>query len=242
MRVFLLRNAASSIYPLSSKEKNYLFNVLRLKVNDVFTAKDSEERYYKAFLFDGDTITLEPSDNPEETLLDGLSSYRGPFIPISMFVSVLKGRRNEIEARALTEMGVKRIILMETEFTQEKLKEHSLDRIKAIIREAVQQSGSREPELIGPVSFKDAVDLADGVPLLLHQSILSSTSSLSEILEKGKTDAVSAFIGPEGGFSGKECVYAEEKGLLPVLLNTSILRSETAAIYTAAAIQAILQN
>ena len=106
MRVFLLRRDEwqGNVYKLSKKEKNYLFSVLRLKVNDTFTAKDSEDNYYKAFLFDEDNITLEHTDTPEETLLDDLSSYKGPFADISMYISVLKGKKNETEVRMLTEM------------------------------------------------------------------------------------------------------------------------------------------
>ncbi len=245
MRVFLLRSTygGESIYMLSQKEKNYLLRSLRLKVNDTFTAKDSRERYYKAFLFDEDSITLEETDKPEETLLDGLSSYKGPFVPITAFISVLKGKKNEIEVRALTEIGVRKIVLMETEFTQSPLSGHQKERIAAIIREAVQQSGSPEPELEGPVSFKKALELADKKILILHQSTLEKTRSLKEAL--ADTDImtpVSIMIGPEGGFSDKECEMAVKKGAVPVLLNTNILRAETAAIYTAASVQTLFQN
>ena len=55
-------------------------------------------------------------------------------------------------------------------------------------------------------------------------------------------DQVSVLIGPEGGFSDDECILAEENGIQPVLLNTNILRAETASIYAVSAIQAIIQN
>ena len=245
MRVFLLRKEAgdNGIYTLSEKEKNYLFRVLRLNVNDVFTAKDSRERYYKAFLFDEGSITLERTDAPEETLLDGLSSYKGPFIPLTAFISVLKGKKNEMEVRALTEIGVKRIVLMNTEFVQTPLSKHQAERLTAIIREAVQQSGSREPELIGPVSFEEALRMKEGRLFILHQSTIEKTRTLSEALNDFREDeSVSFMIGPEGGFSDRECIAAMDRGAVPVLLNTNILRAETAAIYTASAIQALLQN
>lgn len=245
MRVFLLRKdySGTGIYPLSQKERNYLFRVLRLSVNDVFTAKDSQEHYYKAFLFDENTITLEETAEPEETLLDNLSSYQGPFTPLNAFISVLKGKKNEMEVRALTEMGVRKIILMETEFVQTPLSGHQRERLVSIIREAVQQSGSREPELIGPVSFQEALAKAEGRSIILHQSTIVGTEKLSAVLQGITLDTpVSFMIGPEGGFSDKECDEAVEKGLIPVLLATNILRAETAAIYTAAAIQAIMQN
>lgn len=245
MRIFLLREGAGEgIYKLSSKERNYLTRVLRLEINSTFTAKDRDGRFYKAFLFDGDTLALEPTDVPEETLLDGLSSYKGPFVPITAFISILKGKKNELEARALTEIGVRRIVLMETEFTQSPLSGHQIERIEAIIREAVQQSGSQAPELIGPVSFSEALGMAEGRTLLLHQSALGEEPKrLSDVLsDLDGTVPVSMMIGPEGGFSDRECALACSEGAVAVLLNTNILRAETAAIYTAAAIQSFFQN
>lgn len=245
MRVFLLRKGEGKegTYKLTAKERNYLFRVLRLNVNDVFTAKDGKEVFYRAFLFDEDTITLERTDSPEETLLDGLSSYTGPFVPLDAFIAVLKGKKNEIQVRALTEIGVSRIILMESEFTQSPLSDHQKERMESIIREAVQQSGGKSPELLGPVTFQQALQLAKGRLLILHQSTIERTERLSEALDGLDTDShVSIMIGPEGGFSEKECSLAVSQGATPVLLSTNILRAETAAIYTAAAVQAILQN
>ena len=243
MRVFLLRRNdwKGNTYELSKKEKTYLFSVLRLSVNDVFTAKDSDDNYYKAFLFDENTITLEATDNPEETLLDNLSSYSGPFRGISMYISVLKGKKNETEVRMLTEMGVDEIILVETEFMQEKLSNHSLERLELIKREAVQQSGSKEPSLIGPITFDEAINSAEGKILILHQSSLKESVSIKEALADDSGERISAFIGPESGFSDKECEKAISNKAIPVLLHTNILRAETAAIYTAASIQSIVQ-
>ena len=244
MRVFLLKHESKDgIYHLTTKEKNYLFRVLRLNVNDIFTAKDSKEQYYKAFLFDENSITLEKTEKPEETLLDSLSSYRGPFVPLTVFISVLKGKKNEIQVRALTEIGVSRIVLVNTSFTQSPLSQHEIERLKAIIAEAVQQSGSKEPELEGPVDFTSALSLADNLTLILHQSSLEKTKTLSEALSDADINTrISVMIGPEGGFSDDECDKALSKGAIPVLLNTNILRAETAAIYTASAVQALLQN
>lgn len=48
--------------------------------------------------------------------------------------------------------------------------------------------------------------------------------------------AVSIFIGPEGGFTEEEVAYAGERGIVSVSLGNRILRSETAAIATVAAV------
>lgn len=242
MRIFLLSGdiAGSSIYKLSKKERRYLFSVLRLNVNDTFTAKDKDGRYFKAFLYDEESLTLEETDNPEETLLDGLSSFKEPLLPITMLISVLKNKKNEGEIRMLTEMGVRKIVLMETEFTEGHLNDHQLERLSLIMREAVQQSGADLPLLVGPLPFDEALEEAEGRLVILHQGIRNASVSIEEaITEAG---AVTAMIGPEGGFSEQECAKAEDRGATPVLLKTNILRSETAAIYSAAAIQVILQG
>ena len=241
MRVFLLTGETESgIYRLSKKERRYLFSVLRLNINDVFTAKDKEGNYYKAFLFSDDSITLELTDRPEDTLLDSLSSYKEGLLPITMMVSVLKNRKNENEIRMLTEMGVRKIVLIETEFTEGHLNDHQLERLSLIMREAVQQSGAAFPELAGPMSFDEALELADGRLIILHQGTRTASTSLPKAISGA--GSVTAMIGPEGGFSDNECQKAEDAGAVPVLLRTNILRSETAAIYTASAVQVLMQE
>ena len=240
MRLFLLsHDPDNGIYHLSAKERKYLFSVLRKSINDTFTAVDKAGIYYKAFLFNEDSMAIEPTDNPEETLNDSLSSFKGPFFPITMFISILKGKKNEIEIRMLTEMGVEKIVLMNTEFTEGSWNKHMAERINAIAREAVQQSGSRAPEICGPVDFSQAIAEAEGTVLILHQSRRTRTESITDIPIKEK---VSCFIGPEGGFSDRECELAENHGAVPILLKTNILRAETAAIYTAASIQTIMHK
>ncbi|MBQ0072234.1 MAG: 16S rRNA (uracil(1498)-N(3))-methyltransferase [Spirochaetales bacterium] len=247
MRVFLLDKSydGSPFYALRARERSYLEKVLRLEEGTTFTAKDREEHYYKAIILGDGTLSLEPTDNPEDTFLDNLSGYSGPFAPITIFVSILKGKKNESVVRALTEIGVKRIVFVQTEFVQEKdFSAHQRERLEVILKEAVQQCGGKTPSLEGPVSFEEALEMADGTSILLHQSTLGSTKCLSDVFKDytNLKKEIFCFIGPEGGFSDKECEKAEEMGIIPVLLNTNILRAETASVYTAAAIQALVQN
>ena len=52
---------------------------------------------------------------------------------------------------------------------------------------------------------------------------------------QGSSDRkVMIFIGPEGGFSEEEVSLAKKSGVIPVSLGKRLLRSETAAIATAA--------
>ena len=238
MRVFLLSQDydGSPLYSLKKREVQYLEKVLRLEKGTVFTAKDTSDNYYEATLEDEGTLLLKPTDNPEDTLLDSLSGYSGLFAPIDVYVSLLKGKK--------TEIGVRKIIFMDTENAQEHdFSSHQKERLETILKEAVQQSGSRPPILSGPVPFFTAIEKAEGKKVILHQSLRGKTTYIEKVFSNHDIKNVaSLFIGPEGGFSDQECVLAENNGFYPVLLRTNILRAETAAVYTAAAVQSLLHS
>lgn len=246
MRVFLLSQDydGSPLYSLKKREIQYLEKVLRLEKGTVFTAKDTQDNYYEATLESEGTLLLKPTDNPEETLLDSLSGYSGPFAPIDVYVSILKGKKNESVVKALTEIGVRKIIFMDTENAQEhEFSSHQKERLETILKEAVQQSGSRPPILSGPISFSKAVEDSEGKRVILHQSMRGKTTYIEKVFTNQDIKIVaSLFIGPEGGFSDQECVLAENNGFFPVLLRTNILRAETAAVYTAATVQSLLHS
>jgi RNA methyltransferase, RsmE family len=242
MRIFILDKSYSgeSIYPLRKREINYLINVLRLKSGDEFSVMDIKGDYYKAKL-ENLTLYLEKTENPEATLLDGFSGYQGKFVPITVYQALCKGKKNEQIVRALTEAGVREIRFITSEFTQEKeLTAHDEERLETIIREAVQQSGSRLVPVLSPVmSFEEALSIADGQKIMLHQSLLSSSLDLKEAVAGG-AEKISLFIGSEGGFSDSECLALERSGGKAVLLKTNILRAENAGLYTVGAIQTLL--
>ena len=79
--------------------------------------------------------------------------------------------------------------------------------------------------------------------MILHQGVRKKSTTLQKIVHSEDIKiVVSLFIGPEGGWSDEECVLAENQGVIPVLLSTNILRSETAAVYTASVVQSILHE
>lgn len=73
---------------------------------------------------------------------------------------------------------------------------------------------------------------------LFHLGIMpwegEESVSLRECLSGKRPDAVSIFVGPEGGFSLSEVYAARERGITTVTLGRRILRTETAGIITPA--------
>ncbi len=244
MRILLIKSEKieNGSYELAKKEYNYLNNVLRLKDGDTFKAKDEKERIYNAH-FSGNILFLSESDKNVE-YLDTMPSFTGHFQRIHLYQAILKGKKNERVVRDSQEAGIERITFISTEFTSSsEIKEHDLERLYAIRREAVQQSGAKVMTIDAPISFQQALEKAEGRILILHQSLRGSTKDIKEALDGAKEDdIISVFIGSEGGFSEEECKKAEEKGAFPVLLKTNILRAENASIYTISAIQTLLNK
>ena len=104
---------------------------------------------------------------------------------------------------------------------------HRLERLRAIAREAAEQSERGiVPAIDAPVPLRDA--LAPGSVLLFERHGAARLGQLEP------PDVV--IIGPEGGFSPAEVREAERAGVRLAWLGPRILRSETVAAAAAAVI------
>ena len=246
MRVLLIKgtNIRGNLYTLAKREKQYLMKVLRLEVGTTLKCKDEKEKFYDATIMDEDTLSLTESTT-EENFLDSMPSYSGPFAEITLIQAVCKGKKNEKIARECQEAGVRRIIFSDSTFSDEHvLKGHDLERVETITREAVQQSGGKLLHIETTESLEDAMKKAEGVKIILHQGVREKSRNIYDVLESRPEGEmkVTLMVGPEGGFADEECELAETLGFVPVLLNTNILRAETAGIYAVAAVETLLNR
>lgn len=245
MRILLIRSERlqGGIYPLTKREKNYLFNSLRLETGEILKCKDEEENYYDAELLDQETLRLSPSDD-KDNFLDSMPAYQGPFCKLTLIQVICKGKKNEKIIREAQEIGCEKVIFCPSMFSEEKkLEGHALERIETIAREAVQQSGGKLLDIEVVKRLEEAFSKARGIKIILHQGVRNSSCNLFNIFSslKGEVE-VTVAVGSEGGFSEEECELAEDLGFKPVLLNTNILRAETAGIYAMSSIQTMLNR
>ena len=107
-----------------------------------------------------------------------------------------------------------------------------MERWQKIALESAQQSGrGLVPPVSKPVAFDALVSnsFIDGVNLILHQE--KRTRKLSEILCDARSrESLFFLVGPEGGFTPEEVVFANEHGFESVNLGKRVLRTETAAL------------
>jgi 16S rRNA (uracil1498-N3)-methyltransferase len=172
--------------------------------------------------------------------------------PILLFQALPKGTRMDLIVRQAAETGIAGIVPFAAERSVPKLRDRDgkFERWERIIREARQQSGSAAPtSLSGPLSMEGLLSYWETLKsrcsrplgILFHQDPVSPLEKVILHDYLGKVpDVVALVIGPEGGFSPAEVSRFLEAGFKPFKLGDAVLRTETAALYGAAAVRIIL--
>lgn len=163
-------------------------------------------------------------------------------LAIEVYQALPDKERFEVILQKLTELGVVRIVPMQTEHSLT-LAERDSGQKKShrwpdVLRRAARQCRrARIPALHEVVCFEQALEMAGRaeVSLLLYEGDAGWT--LDEGIGTCTPQSVALLIGPEGGFSPAERDAAANAGILPVNLGPRILRTETAAIAAAAIVQ-----
>ncbi len=230
---------------LSADETHYLRNVLRLNAGDRFPVLTADRRRCKAvirrYTASGAEILLEAADEP------GSQNDTSEEPRVSLFQCLPKGAKMDLIVRQAAEAGAERIYPVISSRTIVKPESDRIDkrlgRWNKIIKEALQQSGSRILTEIGPPI--DISDLPREFPpapqspfFFFHQDPLEQRS-LHAYLES-IPERIGILVGPEGGFSPEETNFCLDAGLNPVYLGSNVLRTETAALYALACVQILI--
>lgn len=207
------------------------------RVGEVMTVVDPLGTAYRARMTDlgaesGQCIPFEQLNSPESSL------------QIEIFYALPEKERFELVLQKLTEIGVDRIVPVESQrsTTQENRdsQQKKSHRWPDVISKAARQCRRAVlPELIETTSFQEAITESQAeLKLMLYEG--DTSWSFVEGFGSLKPQSVALLVGPEGGFSPEEVEMAQGLGFLPVSLGPRILRTETAAIVAAALVQSYL--
>jgi 16S rRNA (uracil1498-N3)-methyltransferase len=205
---------------------------------EVLTALDPEGGYWRLRLTRLDAVIcgvpFARLEKPPESCLD-----------IEVFQALPEKERFELVLQKLTELGVSRIVPVETERSTTQLQRDSgqikSHRWPAVIQRAAKQCRrARLPELFSTMLFAEALQLAAPAELKLLLCEGAGPQTFSAALDRSSPQKVAMMVGPEGGFTAHEVVAAQMAGFLPVSLGPRIMRTETAAIVGTALLQALL--
>ena len=170
-----------------------------------------------------------------------------PHLRLLLYQAVLKGDKFEWVLQKGTELGVSSFVpviaLRSITRMQESWQNTHYLRWSRIITEAAEQSGRCVlPHLHPPLPFEEACQKAVGDELSIMPWEGEKHGSLRTVIEERMPHHLSIFIGPEGGWSEVEVAHARSCGIVPVSLGKRILRAETAAIATVAAVMYALSE
>ena len=162
---------------------------------------------------------------------------------ITLAQAILKtGHWNWVLQKA-TELGVSRIIPMQTERTvvqpQASRLEGQLLRWKKILEESAQQSGQWAiPDLEMPAPYREIIQKSSAFDLAVIPWEREKNKGIKTLLrDMRQAQKILILVGPEGGFSPGEIAEILQGPIQPVSLGPRTLRSETAGLAVLAMIQ-----
>lgn len=223
-------NRNGNLFYITGTDHNHIKNVLRMKICDTFLVScNGISNLCKLISIDNETATAEIiEENFNDTNLP---------IEIYLFQGLPKADKMELIIQKTIELGVSAIIPTEMSRCvvklEEKKKRQKQERWQAIAESAAKQSKRNSiPKVYEPMSYKNALNLADEMDILLvpyenKEGMSATKRALSQIKSGMK---IGIIIGPEGGFADSEIEFALEKSGNIISLGKRILRTETAAI------------
>ncbi len=218
---------------LRGDEAHHLARVLRAEAGQVYEISDRNAAYLAE-------IVEAQAARVVFRVLEPVPS-KVPPLRITLCAALIKFDRFEWLVEKATELGVERIVPVETARSEKGLFEASRKRAERwdrVAKESSQQSRRLQPPEIRPaVRFEESLREEGNVHYFLEEA---QAPPLWQVLPVDRTTGARAalLLGPEGGWTDPERERATVSGWRPVSLSTQVLRAETAA---AAAI-AILMN
>ena len=214
---------------LDADETRHLRDVLRLKIGEEISVFDGEGQEFRCSI---NEIGKKASELSVIEEIDA-ASPESPF-EITVAATILNGEKFDLIIQKAVELGVTRLIPMNTVRCDVKLKDavKRMDRWRRIAIEATKQTGRAKLMSIDePSAFEDVLATTTDAVLFSERD----GKDFSTITADKK---ITALYGPKGGWDDVELELAAKHGLKIVTLGGRILRAETASI----AITAILQH
>lgn len=226
---------------LSADESHHLLRVLRLARGDEVYVFDGCGNEFRAVFIsvDGKCAAVE--------IIERLTDVVESPLPLTLAVALMKGEKFDFVVQKATELGVRRVVPLITEHADVKVKGEQtgrrLERWQRISLEALKQSGRRRlVEISEPTKPRELlIANAAGTPAAnLYFNERGGASLTEALVGAGEENAVTVFVGPEGGWGEQEFGLFERHGCVAVSLGRRILRAETAAIVAVSLVQHML--
>ena len=211
------------------KEVHHIADVLRLRVNDSIVVFNGEGKEYNGIIKEIKRKYVKVKIISEKKL------DKKKDINITLACAIPKRGRFDYIVEKVTELGVDKIIPLETNRTivslNEKHQDLKLRHWKQIaINSSKQCRGSFLPEVEYVMKFPNLISRVKDYDLCLFFCLEGRKRKIRDALKDFKKGKIIIFIGPEGDFTNEEIALAKKYGCRFACLGSRVLKVDTAAI------------
>ena len=231
-RIRLYQNTVFKVGDKISLEKNnehHLLKVLRFPVGNTITLFNGDGFDYLA-------IVISTKKTYEVEVLSQQKNESESSLDLTLAQGIAKGEKMDFLIQKAVELGVSRIIPIQTEHCVVRLKVDKvakrINHWQKIANHACGQSGR---SIIVDVSLPQT--LTEFLNKPNHNGFVFHHRATENLHTMEKPTKATFLIGPEGGLSDAEIKQATNAGFQPLLLGKRILRTETASLVAIANMQ-----
>ncbi len=221
---------------LNQAESHHCLHVMRQKVGDFFSVFDGKGSEWKVQL---DAI------EKGEVLFKKIEERKISPAPFSICLAqgITKNKSMDFIIQKATELGVSEIIPLISARSISQLGNKELEgrrqKWEQLTIEAAKQCGQNWLPQMHPLQKPDKffanAKLMNAIKLM--GSLQDEARSLKEVIRNffsanSTAKKVIMMVGPEGDFTSEEIAAAQAAGFIPVSFGATILRAETAALYS----------
>lgn len=208
---------------LSHDQRRQCLKVLRMRKGDQVRLVDGEGKGVIAEFIDDELNEMKAIETIE---------WAPKKRTLTLVASMIRTERMEWMIQKACECGVDRIVLYSSvngvvrDFG--KRNDRKLERLNLIAKEACEQSYRQyQVEVSGPIELSELKEYTQDLNVFAD---IGDTRHFVDAVQ-ADTQSVCAIVGPEGGFSPKECQTFKKIGFEEVSLGANVLRAETASLY-----------
>ncbi|WP_374558019.1 16S rRNA (uracil(1498)-N(3))-methyltransferase [Thermomonas sp.] len=212
----------------------HLVRVLRLQPGDACVLFNGDGHDYDARL-----LAAGKREARAEILAARTVENESP-LRITLLQGIARGEKMDWILQKATELGVARIVPVDSERSEVKLDaaraEKRLSHWREVVVSACEQSGRAVvPEVLPPQPLARGAALREGRGFVLDPVAAHTLASL----QGNPLGACTLAIGPEGGWSPRDHEQLQAAGYEGLRLGPRVLRTETAGIAAISALQAL---
>jgi 16S rRNA (uracil1498-N3)-methyltransferase len=239
-RYFVNKKANENQFFIDAEDRHHIVKVMRMQIGDKLICVEPE----------GKSAVCKIAEITDEQVVADVVQWKEEISELPIVVTIAsglpKGDKLEWIIQKGTELGAKEFIPFSAARSvvkwDEKKAAKKIERWQKIAKEAAEQSHRAYlPEVVSPMSFKEMLTRSKNyhyrVAAFEEESRNGETSIFAKTLQGMQSgESLLLVFGPEGGLSEEEVQLLQAHDFALCGLGPRILRTETAPLYTLAAI------